>query len=391
MTILFAPIAGLGVVIAGISLAYPLCVLAAQWRWQSAGRDRGSSNACPPVSIFKPLCGAEPGLYDNLRSFCEQDYPAYEIILGVQHASDPALAIAWRLVREYPALEMTVVVDERAHGTNRKINNLQNMLAHARHDTWVFADSDAAVGPDYLRTVTAPLADPDVGLVTCPYQDIPSPNVWSRLAAMYVNDWFIPSVFLSWAMGRRDYVSGQTMCIRRGTMQAVGGLAALNNHLADDYVLGELVRRHGQSIVLSHYQPRARHDEPTLAAMIEHETRWMRTIAVLKPWSFRMLFLSFSLPLALIGLLFAASSPAALRPTAILTAAMLVARIGVHLCSRLGTQRSFTTDLWLIPVRDLLIAYVWVRALRASHLVWRGVEFRVGSDGILRAAAERPG
>lgn len=101
------------------------------------------------------------------------------------------------------------------------------------------------VSPDYLSVVTAPLQDPDVGLVTCPYRDIPSPNLWSRLAAMYVNDWFMPSVLLDWALGRRDYVSGQTICVRRDTIAAIGGLSALNDHLADDYRFGELVRRRG--------------------------------------------------------------------------------------------------------------------------------------------------
>ena len=47
---------------------------------------------------------------------------------------------------------------------------------------------------------------------------------------------------LARAMGRRDCL-GATMAIRRDMLTRVGGLAALKDHLADDNVLGQLVRR----------------------------------------------------------------------------------------------------------------------------------------------------
>ena len=72
--------------------------------------------------------------------------------------------------------DVVVVIDPTLHGVNRKVGNLINMLARARHDYLVMADSDAFVGADYLRVVTAPLLDPNVGLVTC------------RLAAMSAMD-----------------------------------------------------------------------------------------------------------------------------------------------------------------------------------------------------------
>src|SRR5205085_358337 len=123
----------------------------------------------PPVTVLKPLCGAEPGLHENLRSFCRQDYPQFQIVFGVGDEHDPAIVVAARLKDEFPALPIDIVVDPRQHGHNRKISSLINMLKHARHDTLVMADSDARVGADYLETVTAPLLDEKVGLVTCLY------------------------------------------------------------------------------------------------------------------------------------------------------------------------------------------------------------------------------
>jgi len=116
-----------------------------------------------PVTLLKPLCGAEPGLYENLRSFCLQDYPQYQIVFGVQDATDPALAVVTRLRREFPALPMDIVVSGRQHGSNRKISSLINMLPHSRHGILMIADSDALVAPDYLASMVSPLDDPTVG------------------------------------------------------------------------------------------------------------------------------------------------------------------------------------------------------------------------------------
>src|SRR6185437_10708189 len=214
-------------------------------------RISGAPAKLPPVTVLKPLCGAEPGLYDHLRSFCLQDYPEFQIVFGVGEADDPAIEVAGRLRAQFPKLAIDVVVDPRQHGHNRKISSLINMLKHARHDVLVMADSDAFVGRDYRTSVTAPLLDKKVGLVTCLYHGEPTHLVWSRLGAMYINEWYMPSVLLAWLFGHENYVSGQTLCLRRDTLQAIGGLLGIVNHLADDYELGQLVRRLGLRIVLS--------------------------------------------------------------------------------------------------------------------------------------------
>ena len=167
----------------------------------------------------------------------------------------------------------------------------------------VMADSDAFVGPDYLATVTAPLLDARVGLVTCAYRGVPTRGVWSRLGAMYINEWYMPSVLLAWLFGYEGYVSGQTMCLRHETLRAIGGLRTIADHLADDHRLGELIRGLGLRIVLSPYVVGGEHHEQNMRSLTRHELRWMRTIHVLRPVSFRMIFLSFSLPLAVFGMI----------------------------------------------------------------------------------------
>ena len=338
----------------------------------------------PPVTVLKPLCGAEPGLYRQLRSFCLQDYPQFQIVFGVRDAADPALDVARRLVAEFPQLSIDIVVDPKQHGANGKTSNLINMLAHARHAVLAIADSDTSVGPDYLATVSAPLLDQRVGLVTSTYHDVPTPLVWSRLGAMYINEWYMPSVLMTWLFGYQGYASGQTLCLRRDTLDAIGGLAATADHLADDYRLNELIRAQGLRTVLSPAMVTAEHHEPALGSLIRHEMRWMHTIRVLRPRSFRMLFLSFSLPLAMLGVVLTAAEPAVAASAAALFWTVAVARLGLHFVHRVRGDRPVFSDIWLLPVRDLLLCWVWFRSFFASRVSWRGSELDVDADGVVR-------
>ncbi len=289
-----------------------------------------------------------------------------------------------RLAAEFPSVPIELVINPQLHGTNLKISNLVNMLPYARHDILAMADSDAFVGSDYLATVTAPLLDQDVGLVTCIYRGAPTGGIWSRLGAMYINEWYVPSVLLAWLFGYEGYVSGQTVCLRRDTLDALGGLRVMANHLADDHRLGELVRGLGLRIVLSPYVVDGEHHEPTFRSLTRHELRWMRTIHVLRPRSFRLIFITFSFPLAVLGLIAALSESSFSAAACVLFGISLLARLVLHFVHRLRDDRALVSDLWLLPVRDVLICWVWCRSFFTSHVTWRGKEFDVGSDGVMR-------
>jgi ceramide glucosyltransferase len=381
---LIHPLMGI-VGLAGLTIAagYALLVVIAVLAWQMRRMPKESRPRLPPLTILKPLCGAEPNLYENLRSFCEQDYPEFQIVFGVLDPADAALSVAERLVAEFPSLPIDVVINSQLHGGNRKTSNLINLLAQARHDVLVMADSDARVGPDYLKTVSAPLLDREVGLVSCIFRGIAIPRLWSRLGAMYINEWYMPSVLLARLFGHQGYVSGQTICLRRETLQAIGGLQVIADHLADDYQLGERVRALGLRIVLSHYMPTAEHDEASFDSLNRHELRWMSTIRILRPRSFRLIFISFSLPLAALGIVLNAADPVFSAAAWALFDFTVVARLTLYGVYRLRDDRSLLSDLWLVPLRDLLICWVWWRSFFTSRVTWRGREFDVDARGIM--------
>jgi ceramide glucosyltransferase len=372
-----------GFVCLGLAAGYAVVTVVAVLVWRMQLRPK-TPPAMPPVTVLKPLCGAEPGLHEHLRSFCRQDYPEFQIVFGVRDAGDPACAVVKRLAAEFPSVPIELVINPQIHGSNLKISNLINMLPYARHDVLAMADSDAFVGTDYLATVTAPLLDRDVGLVTSIYRGTPTKGIWSRLGAMYINEWYVPSVLLAWLFGYQGYVSGQTVCLRRDTLHALGGLRVLANHLADDHRLGELVRGLGLRIVLSPYVVDGEHHEPTFSSLTRHELRWMRTIHVLRPRSFRLIFISFSLPLAVLGLIATLSGSSLPAAAWVLFGITLLSRLVLHFVHRLRDDRALVSDLWLLPARDLLICWVWCRSFFTSHVTWRGNEFAVGSDGVMR-------
>lgn len=365
-----------------IAAGYGTLALIAVLAWQRC-RAQTVVRRLPPVSVLKPLCGLEPGLYENLRSFCQQDYPEYQIVFGVLDPHDPALAVVERLRAEFPSLPIEVVIDPQQHGSNCKTSNLINMVARARHDVLAMADSDAYVAPDYLSSVTGPLRDEAVGLVTCLYQAVPTRSIFSRLGAMYINEWYMPSVLIAWLFGYQGYVSGQTMCVRRDTLQAVGGLEAIANYLADDHQLGERVRGLGLRIVLSPYVLSAEHHEPSFGSLARHEVRWMRTLYVLRPRSFPFIFLSFSLPLALLGIVLATGAQSFGALAWMLFGVAVATRLALHFSHAFRRGRPTLTDLWLVPGRDLLLCWVWCASLFTSRITWRGNRFDVDARGVM--------
>ncbi|CAE6716401.1 hypothetical protein R69927_07286 [Paraburkholderia domus] len=347
------------------------------------------------VSVLKPLCGAEPRLYENLRTFCDQRHGYFQLVLGVSSPDDPAIAVVRRLQAAYPMHDIELAVDTRVHGSNLKVSNLINMAERARHDVIVIADSDIAVEADYLDTVAAPLADPRVGVVTCLYVAQSIGGFWPRVGALFINEWFAPSVRVAHAAGSRRFGFGATLALRRATLERIGGFDALKNCLADDYWLAEHVRALGLRTVLSRVMVATDVIEPTFSALWQRETRWLRTIRSLNPLGFAFLFITFPTPWLVAGAWLTAGLAegpfdgahlwAALASGAS-TAACFAARMLLHLRSA-RHERTFWRDLPLVPLRDTLLAFQWIAGAFGSHVVWRGARMPVVASAAARQDA----
>jgi len=328
-----------------------------------------------PVTVLKPLCGAEPDTYECLRSFCVQAFPDYQVVFGVSDANDPVVPIVRRLQREFPQRDLSLVIERRCHGSNRKVSNLINMMAVARHDDLVISDSDVRVESDYLGRIVAPLAEEQVGIVTCCYRGVARAGIWSVLGSMFINEWFMPSVRVAAMMGFRSFAFGATIAIRRGTLNRIGGFSAVAGQLADDYRLGELTRRLGLVTVLSDVEVETMVGEKSVAELVAHELRWRRTIRFLSPSGYRFSFITFGLPVTALQLLLTggAVSAVVIFGITVLSNASLHVAVDRHISRR--------AKLLLVPFRDLLHFALWGWSFATRRVQWRSHHYRVSADG----------
>jgi len=333
----------------------------------------GPPQTPPPITVLKPLHGAEPLLEEALASLCRQDYPDFQIVCGVQDPADPALAVVARLQARFPERDIAVVVDPTPHGANRKVGNLINMLPAARHDVLVIADSDVHAGAGYLSGISATLARPGTGLACVLYVGLPAGRgLAALLGAGWINHIFLPGALLARALGRQDCL-GASMALRRETLAAIGGLAALAEHLADDNRLGRLVRARGLDVALAAPVVATTVGETGLAALWRHELRWARTIRALEPVGFAASILQFKLVWAALALAAAPGVTTAGLVAAIWAAGALAAR-GTEraLAPRAPEGLAFFAPVWLLPLREALSVAILIASYLGNRVDWRG-------------------
>ena len=355
---------------------YQLVQIAATRRFLGRSRPPQAGHT-PPVTILKPLKGPGLELAANLETFCRQDYPEYQIVFGVEDASDPAVEVVRSLMRRFPDRDITLSVGHE-DGANRKVASLVHMMRHARHDVLVLSDADIRVRPDYLRTLVAPLADPAVGLTTCLYRGRAMLGLPSLVESLFINTDFLPMVLMAQWVQRFRYAYGASTAFRREALDGIGGFEALRDYLADDYVLGNRIADTGWRLLLLPYLVETVLDSRTMNDVWRHQLRWARTYRVCQPFGW---FVSLVIHTMLWGVaaVFATGGSAVgwLALFAAVTARLGSLRVILGMLGDTATVR----DLWLVPLKDLAYSAVWVASWLGRDVVWSGQRLRVLPDG----------
>lgn len=369
-------------ILACASIFYYITALLAAARFFSRPRRQAPKNVrIRPVSIMVPLCGADFRAYENYASLCRQNYPEFQIVFGVRDPGDSSIQLVRRLQSDFPQVPIDLAVCQDEIGQNPKVNNLNNMLPVVRHSVLVLLDSDIRVGRDFLETIVAEMQGQGDGdaMVTCLYRAGAAPGLASKLEAIGITSDFAPGVLVAESASGISFAFGAAIAFTKEMLNRIGGFEAIADYLADDYMLGNLARKHGYPVRLSRYVVETVLSRLSLTGFIKHQIRWARGIRACSPWGHTGSILTNGMIFAFLYLLLANFSFFSCSVfLAVIAFRMAAARfVGVY-CLGDGILKDC---FYLIPLRDLLSFVIWCMALFGRRVEWRGKVFRLSRGG----------
>jgi ceramide glucosyltransferase len=367
-----------------LPLVYYLAAIFCAWDFFRRQRGPGP-DFTPPLSILKPLKGLEPGAYDNLASFCRQDYPEYEVLFGVDDERDSAIPVVERIMRDFPGVPIRLVIGKSDHATNNKVAKLCRLLPEARHELLVMSDADTRVPPDYLRRVAAPFRDPSVGAVTSLYRGMTVPSLWSELEALNLTTDWLASTLVARKLEGVRFALGATMALTRTRLAEIGGFEALADCATDDHDLGRRIAGRGYRVELIPCPVQTLCGSATARQFFSRQLRWGVFIRHCRPWGY-------------IGQLFTKGLPWSIAAALVAPSRLLgIGCLAIPLAARLGVALSFgacgmqdplpVRRCWLIPLRDALEFLIWVLSLFSNRVAWGHSEFYVRRGRLVPASS----
>lgn len=368
------------------SLGYYLLAILSALRFFRT-RPTSPADFTPPVSILKPVKGLDREPYENYASFCNQEYPEFEILFSVRHASDPVIPILEKVIRDFPDRRIRLLVGAVQLGTNNKVNQLIRLIREARYDILVISDSDSRVGPGYVRAVVAPFRDPKVGAVTCLYRGLTDESLPSQMESLGITSDFDAGVLAAWSLRGVDFTLGTTMATTRRHLAEVGGFEALVDHFTEDYELGHRMAALGYRVELIPYPVYTVFPTQKLRECFAHQLRWALTFRHTAPWKHFGLLFTHGQPWALAA---AAVTPSGWMSAAYLTGYVVLRGAMAWTIGVWGVgDPLLRRKMWLVPLWDAFAFVVWVASFFRRRIIWRGVEYHIRGRRLVPAEPRR--
>jgi ceramide glucosyltransferase len=389
----------IGAVVSTVGIILTLLQAGTVWaavkrdRRPSTGRPADQDRMLPPVSILKPLRGLDDNLFDNLSSFCTQDYPEYEILFSLQDRNDPAYKVAAMVRDKHPDSNITIIVERCNAGLNPKVNNLIPAFRKSRYPFILISDSNVTVGRDYLTETMRHTQDPSVGLVSNLIRGVGGRSIGALLENLHLNSFIIGSVsFLDRFIGM-PCVIGKSMLMKKDDLLALGGLEAFKDILAEDFVIGREMQKSGKRVVLSNYLISNVNENWGIRRFLNRHTRWGKLrwriggIKYLSELLVNPVFVAV-LPIVLSGPSRLTVGFAGLVSLVkILSDSIIGRRIEAQGSDYPSAERS-PLMYFLVPLKDIVIGVLWFVPLVSATVVWRGNRYLIGKDSLLSSCPE---
>jgi ceramide glucosyltransferase len=375
---------------AAIPFIYYLIALYSSWRYFRSSTIQNARNVefFGPVSILKPIRGLDPDAYENFASFCRQDYPDYEILFCVDSTGDPAVPLIEKLSRDFPDRRIRVLYGSGRDAPNDKVAKLARLAGEAQHELLVISDSDVRVRPDYLRTVVAPLADPQVGAVTCFYVPADDTTFVHSLQSIGMVSDFYAGILVARQLDGVKFALGPTIATSRARLAGFGGYAAIENRPADDLLVGRLIAEQGYEVKLLPYSILTVPDYNSVRDLFHKRLRWIVVMRHMRPWGHLGLIFTQGLAWSLAAVATHPSAPVA----ALYLGAYLSLRTAmVWLIGIRGLQqKSLWKKLPLLPIWDALALFIWLISFGRRSIRWRDQEYFIRDGRLVPAAPTVP-
>lgn len=342
----------------------------------------------PPISILKPLKGLDDNLFDNLASFCTQDYPEYEIIFSLQDHNDPAYKVARKIKDKYPEKNISIIVEKCNIGLNPKVNNLIPAYKASQHDYVLISDSNVIVDKNYLKEIVKHMKDPNVGLVSNVIKGVGGRTIGSILENLHLNSFIIGSVCFLDKFFKMPCVIGKSMLMRKKDLEAIGGFKAVKDVLAEDYVIGEKIHQMGKKVVLSNYAINNVNEYWGIRRFLNRHTRWGKLRWRLGGIKYISELISNPVFMSMIAMLSWDISRITVS-FALFTAFIKV--MGDLYLGKIMDSDSNPMVYLLSPVKDLIIGLLWFVPILSNRIVWKGNRYIIGKDSVLSPCPETRG
>lgn len=339
-----------------------------------------------PVSILKPLKGADSGLRENLKSFFELEYPQFEILFSVADFNDPARALVESMMHDYPWVDAKLVVGDVNAGPNPKVNNLIRTHDMAKYDLILISDSNVRVPVDYVRRVTAHLEN-GVGVITAVVAGCDATSVGGLLEATYLNTFYARWMHLTAALGQ-PCVVGKSMLFSRGSAARFGGIRALAQYLAEDYMMGIKMRELGLKVIVQADPVRQHIGRYATREFWARHIRWGRIRKAQAPAAF------FFEPLLGPLVSGALGASAAYHACGLAPSQFLAMHFGVWSFCDLWLARRLE-GVWRISLpltwalRELLAPPLWAHTALGNSVLWRGRKLVLGRGGVIATTSRQ--
>jgi ceramide glucosyltransferase len=357
-----------------VSLLYYVAALFSAWRYfrRPVHRDPGFT---PPVSILKPVRGLDRECYENFASFCNLDYPEYEILFGVMDVDDPVIPVIRKLIEDHPSRAIRLFVGSPCRGWNRKVRQLCRLSREARHPILLISDSDIRVQPDYLRAMVDPFRNPRVGAATCMYRLQPEPSLASEVEAVGLTSDFMPGVVVARQLEGVRFALGASIAVTVRRLEELGGFEAIADCFSDDFELGRRIADEGHEVALIPYTVASISPSQDLLGSIKHQLRWAVGITNSRPWGQLGRLLTQALPWILAATLVHRTWEA----TVGFWGAYLVLRLGVAWTVGVWGLKDplLRRKWWLVPVWDALAFFILAISFSKRRIEWRGTAFYI--------------